>query len=358
MDLSKVNLTEKMKSSPLIKERIKGMNFGFLSKRGYYATDEAKRQPAIMRGFGVNCVTLNLNVCQEKYSSTKVFLDFEYSVGEDELVEMAKLFRAEGISVILKPCMTCLDGQPMCSVDFPAVGTQIEGVREDYRAKWFNSYEQCVLFAAALAEKMRAEALMIGAELLGVEGGWGSEVDDCWTRIIEKSREVYSGLLTYEFTFASRRRHELKWFKDLDFLSYSYYPPACPADHLFDPENNPTYTLDEIREFLSLREQKINEICARFDNKPILFTEYGVRSAHGCIQRPYNFEWRTRYDGEEQANFMKASFEVFDKVPYWMGLLWWKWDETQNRPHYHDEAGKDKGFTIQGKPAEKIFREA
>lgn len=153
MDLSKVNLTEKMKNSPLIKERIKGMNFGFLSKRGYYATDEAKRQPAIMRGFGVNCVTLNLNVCQEKYSSTKVFLDFEYSVGEDELVEMAKLFRAEGISVILKPCMTCLDGQPMCSVDFPAVGTQIEGVREDYRAKWFNSYEQCVLFAAALAEK-------------------------------------------------------------------------------------------------------------------------------------------------------------------------------------------------------------
>ena len=55
---------------------------------------------------------------------------------------------------------------------------------------------------------------------------------------------------------------------------------------------------------------------------------------------------------------MKASFEVFDKVPYWMGLLWWKWDETQNRPHYHDEEGKDKGFTIQGKPAEKIFREA
>lgn len=73
MDLSKVNLTEKMKNSPLIKERIKGMNFGFLSKCGYYATDEAKRQPAIMRGFGVNCVTLNLNVCQEKYSSTKVF---------------------------------------------------------------------------------------------------------------------------------------------------------------------------------------------------------------------------------------------------------------------------------------------
>lgn len=71
-----------------------------------------------------------------------------------------------------------------------------------------------------------------------------------------------------------------------------------------------------------------------------------------------NFEWRTRYDGEEQADFMKASFEVFDKVPYRMGLLWRKWDETQNRPHYHDEAGKDKGFAIQGKPAEKIFREA
>ena len=115
---------------------------------------------------------------------------------------------------------------------------------------------------------------------------------------------------------------------------------------------------EQIVEYMKDRRQKMDEICTRFWNKPILFTEYGTRSVHGCIQQPYNITFRARYDGEEQANFMAASFEVFKEVPYWMGLCWWKWDETQYSPQYHeDPEGRDGVFTIQGKPAEKVFRE-
>ena len=53
---------------------------------------------------------------------------------------------------------------------------------------------------------------------------------------------------------------------------------------------------------------------------------------------------------------MKASWDVFKALPQWMGWCWWKWDETQLRPHYFDESGCDKGFTIQGKPAEQVWR--
>ena len=49
----KVNVSEKMKKSPLFQQRIKGMNFGFLSKRGYYERDEVKKQPALMKEMGV-----------------------------------------------------------------------------------------------------------------------------------------------------------------------------------------------------------------------------------------------------------------------------------------------------------------
>ena len=72
--------------------------------------------------------------------------------------------------------------------------------------------------------------------------------------------------------------------------------------------------------------------------------------------QPYNFLWETYYDGEEQANYMEAMFRTFHDLPGWMGLFWWKWDETQNRPHYHTDPNGEKGFTIQGKPAEAVLK--
>ena len=39
------------------------------------------------------------------------------------------------------------------------------------------------------------------------------------------------------------------------------------------------------------------------------------------------------------------------------GLFWWKWDETQkNRPHFHVDPLKDRGFTIDGKPASAVLK--
>lgn len=347
-----VNIPEKMKNHPLFQTRIKGMNFGFLSKRGYYEREDVKEQPRLMKEMGVNLTTLNLNICQDAYYSTKLYLDFEYSVGERELLHMARLLHEQGIMVIFKPCMTCFDGQAMCQVAPPSVGTQIEGVRIDYQKAWFESYTKCIVYCARLAEEMKAEGFMIGAELLQVE-----MLDAYWSELIQEVRKVYSGAITYEFTFCSRKLYPLTWFKDLDFLAYSYYPVACPKDHEKDPENNPDYTREDLFHFLLKKREKIREICSRFYNLPILFTEYGTRSVHGCIQAPCNISFRARYDGEEQANFMAASFDVFREVPYWMGLCWWKWDETQNRPQYREDPAGDGGFTIQGKPAEKVFRE-
>ena len=100
----------------------------------------------------------------------------------------------------------------------------------------------------------------------------------------------------------------------------------------------------------------IKALIERFDNMPILFTEFGMRSAHACSMNPNNFLWDTRYDGEEQANYMEAVFTTFFDNPYWMGLFWWKWDETQKRPQYHGDPAGDRGFTVQGKPAEAVMR--
>ena len=273
---------------------------------------------------------------------------------------MVRRLHDNGIRVLLKPCLTLLDGGWMGLVNFPSGGAlaQIEGTKIDYWKKWFTSFIEAEKYFADFAERVGIDALMIGAEYFGTEGQ-----NEYWEKIIEEVRRLYSNPITYEFTHMSRKTYDLNWFKNLDFLSYSYYPPACapnmePLDGDYNPgaKDNPSKTVEEMMDYLSSRKQRIHSISKRFDGMPIAFTEYGVRSAHGCIMQPYNFLWDTYYDGQEQADYMEASFRTFWELPEWMGFFWWKWDETQNRPQYKGDPNGDKGFTIQGKPAEEVMR--
>ena len=354
------SIPEKFKSHPIFNELVCGTNFGFLSKRGYYFTDFAKKQPELMQKIGINWTTLNVNLCQESVFSRKLFLDFEYTSSDSEIIEMTKRLHDSGVKVILKPCLTSLDGGAMCHLNFPPKEhmKQIEGVVTDYWGEWFKSYTESQKYFADLAERAGIECLMVGAELLHSD-----RHDEHWIKVIEAVRQNFSGPITYEFTHASRKIASLAWFDYLDFFSYSYYPPAADANtEPLLPHTNPgakdtpSYTVEQMCAYLSSRREKIASIMSAYGNKPMLFTEIGTRSAHGCIMQPYNYLWDTPYDGEEQANYMEAIFRTFADLDGWMGLLWWKWDETQHRPHYHGDPNGERGFTIQGKPAEKIMK--
>ena len=355
LDKTKVVIPEQFKDHPIFNEHIYGTNFGFLAKRGYYFRPEVQAQPELMKKRGVNWTTVNMNFCQPTYFSRHCFLDFEYSTGELELAEIVKRLHANGIKVLFKPCLTNLDGSWMGLVDFPENTRQIEGVNVSYWDEWFGHFTEGAKYFADLAERLEMDAMIIGAEYLGTEGQ-----NARWENVISEVRKIYSGPISYEFTPDSRKKHNLKWFEKLDFLCHSYYPPACPRseEDYWDIDANtiPDYSLDEMVEFLDSRKNKIMSVSERFGNKPIVFTEFGVRSSHGSIMYPTEIDWKARYDGEMQANYMEAGFKTFSQVPQWMGFFWWKWDETQNRPNYHTDPAGDKGFTIQGKPAEEVFK--
>ncbi|MBQ9543571.1 MAG: hypothetical protein IJV00_00425 [Clostridia bacterium] len=361
MEKSKTVIPERFKDHRLFTGTVCGTNFGFMAKRGYYLRPEVAGQPELMEKAGINWTTLNLNFCQDRYTSDKVYLDFEYSSGEYEISETVKRLHDHGVSVLFKPCLTNLDGVWMGKVSFPSPkhSNQIAGVKNSYAENWFRSYIEAYKYFCELAERTGMEAMMIGCEYLGLECE-----DAYWRRVIEEVRGRYSQPITYEFTPESLAEGDPKWMEELDFLSFSFYPAAADEKELpekdllrLDPTAMKPKTVEEMRSYLEkTQKEKIGAISRRFGSKPIAFTEYGTRSSHGNILRPYTTRFDSYYDGKEQADYMEASFETFDGIPQWMGMFWWKWDETQYRPHYHTDPNGDKGFTIQGKPAEEVMR--
>lgn len=351
LDKTKVNIPKRFLAHPVFNTWHCGMNFGFMARRGYYSKKETLAQPAKMAAAGVTWSTLNANLCQEKYCSTKVFLDFDFSSGELELYEIAKVLHDHGIKILLKPCLTPLDGSWMGAVNFPE-DHQIQGVKSSYWQSWFASFTEASKYFADFAERIGAEALIIGAEYLGTE-----DRTEEWSKVIAEVRKIYSNPISYEFMPPSVDKYVLKWFEHLDFLCYSCYPPACEKNA--NPpvmSQNPHYSVDDMVKYLSPLRTKITTICERFGNKPLVFSEIGTRSAHGSIMNPGDFLSGSHYDGAEQADYMEAVFRTFALLPQCMGLYWWKWDETQNRPHYHTDSQGDMGFTIAGKPAEAVFK--
>lgn len=351
-------IPEKFKGHPLFNTPHCGINFGFLARRGYFSRPEVRKQPALIREAGPNWVTLNTHFCQEKFYSSKVFLDFDWSSGERELVDMIKALHDAGLRVILKPCLTSLDSAWMGAVSFPSPSEQqIQGVRQRYATDWFKSLRECLSYFGDIAEETGCEAIFAGAEYNGT-----TRFDDEWRDTIAHVREHFGGPVSYEFMPEEPGQRRLEWFKDLDFLALSTYPAGTdfPDDIRLDHDNwknLPPIPKAMVEKSLANHVPLVNGFVKRFGNKPILFSEIGTRSCRGCVNEPGDYQTESLWDGQEQADYMEAAFKTFSKIPAWIGLSWWKWDETQHtRHHYSPDPMKDRGFTICGKPAAAVMR--
>lgn len=364
-DITQCDINSKFRDNPLFSgEPICGVNYGFLAKRGYFNRESVRRMPAEMRASGVNFCMLNTHFCQETFASTRMFLDSIYSSGEVELQEIVKRLQGEGIHVVLKPCLTLLDSAWMGRVKFPETHEhQLEDVDtcSHYWGKWFASLRDNLRYFGEFAERNDVKAVLVGAEYTGT-----LEQEDEWRKTIADFRTVYGGPCSYEFTCdpepAATDKSYYEWnnklgfIDDLDFLAWSWYPRARPFVDKEKWATLPHISLEEMVEYLRPAREQFESKLKMYGRKPVIFTETGIRSAHGCTALPWDAFTETTYDAREQADYMEALFRTFAVKPQFAGLFWWKWDETQKRKHYDPDPRKDRGFIIRGKPACDVFR--
>lgn len=324
---------------------MRGMSFGFMAKRGYYASPAAHAEVEAMAAAGVRWVALMATVAQETFHSTRLFQDFEFTPSDSELELIIARFHRHGIKVMLKPMVECLDSSWRGNISFPNGDEQIQGRRHDYWGQWFASLTQCVAHYAALAERTRCESYCLGCELFAAEA---AVHNDRWVPVVAAARRHYAGHLCYDVQPPTllERAEPPAWLRALDAVCISYYTPCASgagasADAMMVGMQPTVAKLRAVSQALSL---------------PIIFGETGCRSMAGAAMNPSEYRTAGTYSAEEQANYLEAMCRLFWAEPWWGGFFWWKWDEQQQRPQFKIDPAGDTGWTLQGKAGAQTLR--
>lgn len=325
-----------------------GVTFGFRAKNGYFASDDAKKEAEEIAKSGADWVVLVVTVFQESFCSAVQFRHFAKTPNDNEVVEMINYLHKLGLKVQLRPMLETCDGGGRLHIWFPSdsdSGIRIPGETRTISRDWFNSMTERAVYYAQIAESTGCEMYCLDSELDRI-----MHYNNEWKGVVSAVREVYSGVLTSCHTthtgiidFEKTLSDKNHWFYDLDMLSLSCYHSAATKAGA---------TLEEMKENYKSQLERFKNIYNIYQ-KPIFFGECGCASIEGAAMSPAAFDWRDnsrKYDEKEQATYLEAVIETFEKEPWWYGLYWWKWDEHVPRPN------SEKGFTIKGKKACQVYR--
>lgn len=325
----------------------RGMSFGYLARRGYYASPEGLAQVDRMAALGVTWVALMVSVMQDTFTSTRLYQDFEFTPEDREVEEIIARFQARGVRVMLKPMVECHDSSWRGRINFPDGDQQIQGRLTPYWDTWFESLRQSVVHYGRIAQRTGCEMYCIGCELFGAEQAFNNAR---WARVVAAAREVYLGPICYDVQPPTllELAEPPAWLKALDAVCISYYSSAADA---------PGASVEQMVEKLRPTVGILRRASEKLGGLPIIFGETGCRSVSGGAIMPSEYKNTGPYAPEEQANFLEAMCRLFWDQPWWLGFYWWKWEEQQHRPHYHADPAGDTGFTLQGKPAAAVMRD-
>lgn len=298
-------------------ETIKGMTFGFMSKRGDWQDSRSRESLRLMQErCGVEYVILPITVTQAHPQSTKIDWQADEVVTDEEVKELIAYAKSLGLKVILKPMVNVADGTWRAHINF----FDHDVPCEPKWSEWFASYGEYLNHYARLAEETKCEMFVVGCELVNADR---REAE--WRALIKEVRQHYQGLITYNCD--KYQENHLTWWDAVDVISSSgYYPLAS-----WDEELN-----------------RIEEVVRRED-KPFFFCEAGCPSRVGSEYLPNDWTLLGDVSLDAQNRWFQAMFNACDKRDWVQGFGIWDWKAFL---YSLDEAAQDRDYALYGKPAE------
>ena len=315
-----------------------GMSFaGWWS--GAYDSMGSDRSLELLAETGADWVSIIVTGYQEKHTSTVINRTGPATPTDQGLIRAIRKAHELGLRVMLKPHVD-IEGERETGIWRGYIGTEFSGEAE-WR-EWFSAYTEFILHYARIASTEGVEQFCTGTELLGTSH---REVD--WRAVVTSVRAVYSGSLVYA-ALHSGEDQAIEWWDAVDYIGVDAYYPLAGTDW---SEEHPDPGLSELKQRWQEPIRQLAALSER-EGKPILLTEIGYRSHHGCSKHPWDSWAVSSLDLKEQANAYRAALESLYYQPWLAGMFWWQWF-----PDPYISGHCDDSFSPQGKPAEAVLRE-
>ncbi len=242
-------------------------------------------------------------------------------------IELIKKAQAAGFKTMIKPHVWVRgDGWPG---DF-----DLETEQE--WSTWEKAYEEYILTNARIADSMNVDMLCIGTEYRQAV----KKRPEFWSQLISKCREIYDGPLTYASNWDNYEN--VTFWSELDYIGVDAYFPVC------DLQTPKPETLKAGWRPVKAKMQDLSEQ----HNRPIIFTEYGYRSADFTAAGHWELDQQElTLNLEGQAIGYQALYEEFWTEDWFGGGFLWKW-----HPDPSNSGGSaNTRYTPQNKPAMEVI---
>lgn len=248
-----------------------------------------------------------------------------FSENADAIRRLSREARGEQMRLAIKPQVWLRGAEWPGTVEMASV--------DEWRA-WEAAYHAYVLHWAAIAAETDAAAFVIGSELDQA----ATLRPDFWRALATDVRAVYGGTVTYAANWD--RAADIGFWPALDAIGVQAYFPLSDAS---DP------TQAQLASGWAPHLAGLRGL-ARLNDRPVLFTEVGYRSAATAAARPWLWPENddAPADPELQARLYQTFFDAVWPQPWLMGALVWK--------VHPDDHPRPTGFTPLGKPAEAVLR--
>lgn len=280
---------------------------------------------------GADTVKFVVDARQENGASARIYLDLRMTPTPDMLSRLIRHAKSKNLRVILMPIVL---------LDNPR-GNEWRGKIEPSSDgggwnDWWDSYRGMLNHFAWIAEGNGVDVFVVGSELISTE----TETHlPQWKRTIADVRKVFKGQLTYSSNW-DHYTH-VKFWDQLDFIGMNSY---------WSLGDGPDASVNEIVGRWHSIQHELFSFQAKI-RKPIILLEVGWCSMSNMAEAPWDYtDEAAPVDLDLQKRLYEGFFAAWHGRQELGGFCVWEWSPG-------DGGAEDRGYTPEGKPAEKVLRE-
>lgn len=209
---------------------------------------------------------------------------------------------------------------------------------------FMNSYGGMVKQLAALGQQHGVWLMFLGSEMNNLQ-----EYSDDWRQLADGVRRVgFNGIITYQPNWDSTGG--VGFWDALDVVAVSAYFPLTSTPRPGIDELKAAWHSSNVQNPDWRGQDWFGKLqhLAQSTGKKVLIGEVGYRSSETATETPWDEATQETPDQITQANAYQALLETFTGQPWWMGVIWWQWRNT-------DAASDNSDMSPKAKQAEELL---